>query len=80
MNAEVVNQGVGGARFFPDFIDVLPFEPDIVTIAYGVNDFGDGVMISKMPKMFFEKIYRIYNEKKYLYYFPFGLVRKRKVK
>lgn len=70
LNAEVVNQGVGGARFFPDFIDVLPFEPDIVTIAYGVNDFGDGVLISKMPKMFFEKIYRIYNEKKVFVLLP----------
>lgn len=70
LNAEVVNQGVGGAKFCPDFIEVLPFDPDIITIAYGVNDFGEGVLISEMPKKFFEKVYRIYKDKKVFVLLP----------
>lgn len=39
LNAELLNQGVGGHDFDPASFDPeLPFEPNLITIAYGVND------------------------------------------
>lgn len=39
-DANYVNQGIGGAYFHPDGFDRIDFDPDIVTVAYGTNDFG----------------------------------------
>lgn len=39
-NAESVIQGVGGAFFHESTFDRVPFTPDIVTLAFGTNDFG----------------------------------------
>lgn len=39
LNASLVNQGIGGETFRPGIPDALPKEPDIVTVAYGTNDF-----------------------------------------
>ena len=39
-NAESVIQGIGGAYFNEESFDSLPFDPDIVFVAYGTNDFG----------------------------------------
>ena len=39
-NAECVIQGTGGAYFAEDTFDSIEFDPDIVSIAYGTNDFG----------------------------------------
>ncbi len=38
-NASCTVQGVGGGTFAPDTFDRIPTEPDIVTVAYGTNDF-----------------------------------------
>ncbi len=38
LDAELLNQGIGGHVFDTAFIDALPFLPDVVTIAYGTND------------------------------------------
>ncbi|MBO9607738.1 MAG: SGNH/GDSL hydrolase family protein [Paenibacillaceae bacterium] len=41
LNAELLNQGVGGHDFDPDSFDPeLPYEPDVITIAYGINDWA----------------------------------------
>ena len=41
LNAEVLNHGIGGEVFRPDMLDPdLPFDPDIVTVAYGTNDWS----------------------------------------
>ena len=40
LNAESVIQGIGGAFYHETTFDTLPFAPDIVTVAYGTNDFG----------------------------------------
>ncbi|WP_135550389.1 SGNH/GDSL hydrolase family protein [Paenibacillus cymbidii] len=41
LNAELLNQGVGGHDFDPDSFDPeLPYEPDLITIAYGINDWA----------------------------------------
>lgn len=39
-NAESVIQGIGGAFFKEDSFDRIDFDPDIVLVAYGTNDFG----------------------------------------
>jgi hypothetical protein len=39
-NADILNQGVGGAYYCEATFDQLPFDPDVVTVAYGTNDFG----------------------------------------
>ena len=39
-NADCVVQGIGGAYFAEDSFDSIDFDPDIVSVAYGTNDFG----------------------------------------
>lgn len=42
LDAEVVNQGIGGYYFNEDTIDasILACEPDVITVAYGTNDYS----------------------------------------
>ena len=42
LNAEVVNQGIGGYYFNEATIDesIVPYQPDIITVAYGTNDYS----------------------------------------
>ena len=42
LNAEVVNQGIGGYYFNDATIDksILFYKPDIITVAYGTNDYS----------------------------------------
>ena len=39
-NADCVINGVGGAFFHEDTFDTINFDPDVVSVAYGTNDFG----------------------------------------
>lgn len=39
-DASFVNQGIGGAYFHETCFDRIEFDPDVVTVAYGTNDFG----------------------------------------
>ncbi len=39
-DADTLNQGVGGAFFDESMLEELDFLPDIITVAYGTNDFG----------------------------------------
>ncbi|MBR5783340.1 MAG: SGNH/GDSL hydrolase family protein [Clostridia bacterium] len=41
LNAEVLNQGIGGYKFYEESIDEeLGWQPDIITLAYGTNDYS----------------------------------------
>ena len=41
LNAEVVDQGIGGETFRPDMLDKdMPYSPDYITVAYGTNDWS----------------------------------------
>lgn len=41
LNADFLNQGIGGAFFAPKAFDKsIDFDPDIVTVAFGTNDWG----------------------------------------
>lgn len=69
LNAECVNQGIGGAVFDEmDLDENLPFSPDIVVIAYGTNDWAHGNErdLESNATAYIEKICRVYkNAKKY---------------
>ena len=39
-NADSVIQGIGGAYFHEDCFDHIDYDPDIILVAYGTNDFG----------------------------------------
>lgn len=59
LNAEVLNQGIGGHVFDPCMLDAkIPFVPDVVTVAYGTNDWKRGYT----PEQF-RSIVREYLEK-----------------
>ncbi len=41
LNAEVLNQGIGGYQFFEESLNGAPdWQPDLITLAYGTNDFS----------------------------------------
>lgn len=40
LNADSVNQGVGGGIFCADVLDEISFDPDVVFTAFGTNDFS----------------------------------------
>ena len=64
LNAQLINQGVGGACFSPEFLEELQFRPDIVTVAYGVNDFSANSLFTETPCKFFEKLCTLYPDSK----------------
>lgn len=41
LHADMVDQGIGGEHFCPDLLACdIPFTPDIITVAYGTNDWS----------------------------------------
>ncbi len=41
LHADMVDQGIGGEHFCPDLLDCkIPFTPDVITVAYGTNDWS----------------------------------------
>ncbi len=73
-NAETVNLGVGGAAFCPGVIEKSDFDPDVVFVAYGTNDF---TRKRKSPEhfrseteRFLKKIKQYYGDKKVIVISP----------
>lgn len=60
LGMELFNQGLGGHRFDPDFLDPeVCRAPDLITVAYGINDWtmgADALRIRKRVDMF---LYRL---------------------
>lgn len=42
LGADLINKGIGGDVFHPELIDDFDLKPDIVTVAYGTNDWSHG--------------------------------------
>ena len=41
LDANIYNKAIGGDRFFPEFLELdEPIKPDIITVAYGTNDWS----------------------------------------
>ena len=74
LDAETLNQAIGAEIFDEKILDEeLPFDPDLITIAYGTNDWA--VLESKEQFLagaenFFKKIKNIYPDKKIVYISP----------
>lgn len=68
LNADLINQGVGGQIFDEKTIDEnFPFQPDIITVAYGVNDWYRDFTIEKIEKSVFsylEKLKKVFHQSK----------------
>ena len=64
LDAEVVNQSVGGARFEPGLIEPLDFEPDSILVALGANDAfsGDAAHEQTIPA-YFARLRSLYPDK-----------------
>ncbi len=64
MDAEVLNQGVGGHVFDAESLDeTLDFKPDCITVAYGTNDYTQVRDVSEIEKRihaYMEKFAAIY--------------------
>ncbi|MCM8815270.1 MAG: SGNH/GDSL hydrolase family protein [Candidatus Omnitrophica bacterium] len=67
-NADFINQGVGGFVFDAESLDRnFPFEPDIITVAYGVNDWNKDFSAQKIAKSayaYLEKLKKIFAKSK----------------
>lgn len=71
LDAELLNQAIGGDIFFADNLDEeLPFDPDIVTVAYGVNDFVYSHLTKDGVRVYFERLYSLYKNKKIFVILP----------
>lgn len=74
LDAEILNQAVGGEIFdekIPD--EELPFDPDLILVAYGTNDWAvqpDRETFLSAAEAFFKKIKEIYPDKKIVYISP----------
>ena len=74
LDAEILNQAIGGEIFDKKILDEeLPFDPDLITVAYGTNDWA--ILESKEQfltgaECFFKKIRAIYPDKKIVYISP----------
>lgn len=67
LNAEIVNQAIGGNVFCPDNIDPkINFQPDIITVAYGTNDWWlyDRNIVDKNTREYFAKLKNTFPEAK----------------
>lgn len=42
LDADITNKGIGGDVFHPELIDDYDLKPDIITVAYGTNDWSHG--------------------------------------
>jgi len=63
LNADVVNQAIGGDRFHANHIDEkMNYNPDVITVAYGTNDWSGAEYADFMREMpeFLEKLATCY--------------------
>ena len=63
--ANMLNQAIGGDYFLDENLDPeLPFAPDVITVAYGTNDWRRGSLIdNKMAVDYLNKLTAIYPDK-----------------
>ena len=60
-DAQVLNQAIGGDVFWPDNLDPqLPFAPNIITVAYGTNDWSTEALRSGNAKVYLDKLTAMY--------------------
>lgn len=61
LNADVLNQGIGGARFEAcDIERGVSFAPDLITVAYGTNDWSRGRDIETNARAYLKALTALY--------------------
>lgn len=61
LDAQVVNQAIGGDYFWPENLDpALPFVPDFITVAYGTNDWKLELLNEQAVSAYLDKLTAIY--------------------
>lgn len=63
LDAEIINKGIGGEVFFPTLAELRDdIEPDIITVAYGTNDWSktEREAFDKNSKLFYEALAKNY--------------------
>ena len=61
LNAEVLNQAIGGAHF--EYIDIehgISFAPDLITVAYGTNDWSRGRDVAGKTRNYLKTLTALY--------------------
>lgn len=63
--ANMLNQAIGGDYFLDENLDPnLPFTPDVITVAYGTNDWSRGSLVdNKMAVDYLDKLTATYPDK-----------------
>lgn len=72
-DAEMHNQGVGGSYMAASTLEDTGFDPDIVMIAYGTNDYTQTPsreQLEKDCKDYFDKVMELYGDKKVFFISP----------
>ena len=66
LNAQLLNQSVGGAGFRPELLEHLSFDPDWIFVAMGINDVRASVDDPVLPRLreWFEKQRKLYPRQK----------------
>ena len=78
-NAESVIQGVGGAYFHEDCFEDSGFDPEMVFVSYGTNDFGHYKTLEDLGlhvDAFMEKLAEAYGDKKIFVISPIWRVKR----
>ena len=74
-NMDLINGGIGGFVFDEDSLDEnLKYKPDIITVAYGTNDWSRDYTINEFEEKcykYLEKLKTIYNKSKIYVITPF---------
>ena len=61
LDAEALNQAIAGDLFRPSRLDpTLPFSPDLITVAYGTNDWTCRADFASSSKAYFDRLTAVY--------------------
>ena len=68
---DAVNQAIGGEVFLPDALGTEPlFDADIVTVAFGTNDWSSGGLDYGISEDYFNRVAELYPRAKKIYISP----------
>ena len=68
---DAVNQAIGGEVFLPDSLGTVPlFDADMVTVAFGTNDWSSGGLDYDISEEYFRRVAKLYPRAKKIYISP----------
>ena len=68
---DAVNQAIGGEVFLPDALGEVPlFDADVVTVAFGTNDWSSGGIDYSISEEYFKRVAELYPRAKKIYISP----------